>query len=381
MRASGAQVAVALAAALTTFVAVPASADPTDGGLLDAARAGASLRRGDRGPAVRALQQALGDAGHRVAVDGVFGGETDRAVRAFQSRSGCAVDGVVGRETMAALDAALSGRPTTPPPTTPPPATPPPATPPPYAAPGTGFAPRPAAAPGGAAVMTSVRTLSRAAREAALLREVRAGNVPEFLRRFAPVTVRSGGRTLVYHVAPDYLAVGHDGDFVRVPLSADAAQAAADATGCLLPTTRVVDQVFAQAAVRLAPQPLPPGAAMITVDYFVRHHRAVETRRGSRPLGVLTAGHKKDVVLTNRLASHPGRVAIYGWHRPSGLPIQPLSLVHESAYADYSHGVRLVAAEALLDGRRVSLVQVLRDPALAGLLSAEGALRVLRAAR
>lgn len=379
MRASGAQVAVALAAALTTFVAVPAAADP----LLDAARAGATLRRGDRGPAVRALQQALGDAGHRVAVDGVFGGETDRAVRAFQLRSGCAVDGVVGRETMAALDAALSGGGTTPrpTPTAPPPTTPRPATPPPSTAPGTGFAPRPAAAPGGAAVMNSVRTLSLAAREAALLREVRAGNVPEFLRRFAPVTARSGGRTLVYHVAPDYLAVGHDGDFVRIPLSADAAQAAADATGCLLPTTRVVDQVFAQAAVRLAPQPLPPTAAMTTVDYFVRHHRAVETQRGSRPLGGLTAGHKKDVVLTNRLASRPGRVAIYGWHRPNGLPIQPLSLVHEGAYADYSHGVRLVAAEALLDGRSVSLVQVLRDPALAGLLSAEGALQVLRAAR
>ncbi len=365
MRAPWAQVAVAVVAASGTLaLTAPAIADPA----LDAARSGArALRRGDRGPAVRALQAALLAASQPLAVDGVFGGETEAAVRAFQARHGCAVDGVVGPETMRALDRALGVVPSAPPVTPAGPTTP-------------TFPPRPAGAPGGASVMAQAAPLSRAAREAALLREVRAGNVPDHLRRFASVTATAGGRTLVYRVAPDYLAVGHDGDFVRIPLSADAAQAAADALGCLLPTTRIVDQVFAQAAVRLAPQPLPPGAVMVTVPYFVRHHRLVEAQRGAQPLGALTAGHKKDVVLTNRLAARPAQVAIYGWHRPDGRPIQPLSLVHERTYADYSHGVRLVHPEALLDGRPVRLADVLRDPALAGLVSAEGALQVLRAA-
>lgn len=364
-------VAVAVVVAAAVVVAPPSAADPpADHGLLDDARRGASpLRRGDRGPAVRALQSALAAAGLAVVVDGAFGRETEAAVRAFQASQGCAVDGVVGRETMAALDRALDralgvGAPA-----------PPPAPPSPGSLPA-----RPSGAPGGAAVMAAVAPLSRPDREAALLREVRSGNVPEFLRRFVSMTATANGRTLVYQVSPDVLAVGHDADFVRIPLSASAAQAAADALGCLLPTTRIVDQVFAQATVRLAPQPLPPGAVMVTVGYFVRHHRLIEAQRAGHPLGALTAGHKKDVVLTNRLLARPTQVAIYGWHRPDGRPIQPLSLVHERAYADYSHGVRLVAPEARLDGQPVALADVLRDPTLAGLISAEGALQSLRAA-
>jgi hypothetical protein len=355
-----------VAAALGASSATSALADPPAGyALLDPARAGAPLRRGDRGPQVSALQRALGGAGFAVAVDGVFGGGTEAAVRAFQAAHGCAVDGVVGRETMRAFDRVFA------PASTP---TPPPST--------TALAlpPRAATAPTGRQVHAVVRSLTRAAREAALVREVRAGNVPSFLRRLEPVSVTLGGRTIVYHVTPDYLAVGSDDDFVRLSLSATAAQAMADASGCLLPTARMVDQVFAQAAVRLAPQPLPPGPAMVTVDYFLLHEARVEAQRRGRPLGALTAGHKKDVVLTNRLLAQPGRVAIYGWHRAVGAPIQPLSLVHERSYSDYSHGVRLVHPVATVDGQDVRLSDVLRDPALAPLLSGEGVLRTLRAA-
>ena len=58
------------------------------------------LRVGDRGAAVRELQQALG-----VDVDGAFGPETLAAVRDFQADRGLAVDGVVGARTWAALQA------------------------------------------------------------------------------------------------------------------------------------------------------------------------------------------------------------------------------------------------------------------------------------
>ena len=69
------------------------------------------------------------------------------------------------------------------------------------------------------------------------------------------------------------------------------------------------------------------------------------------PLGALVSGHKKDVVLTNRLITHPGQIAIYGWHRGIGEPIQPLSTVHGAGYADYSHGIRLVSQMAMIDGK------------------------------
>ncbi|HWC67723.1 MAG TPA: peptidoglycan-binding domain-containing protein [Acidimicrobiales bacterium] len=61
------------------------------------------VRLGDRGDAVVVVQEALVAAGHELAVDGVFGAETDAAVREFQSGQGLAVDGVVGEETGSAL--------------------------------------------------------------------------------------------------------------------------------------------------------------------------------------------------------------------------------------------------------------------------------------
>ena len=49
--------------------------------------------------------------------------------------------------------------------------------------------------------------------------------------------------------------------------------------------------------------------------------------------------------------ANPGKIAIYGWHRLNGAPIQPLSTVHGACYADYSHGIRLVSETVLVDGK------------------------------
>jgi peptidoglycan hydrolase-like protein with peptidoglycan-binding domain len=57
------------------------------------------LSSGSEGRQVRLLQQALGG----IKVDGVFGAETEEAVRSYQASRGLAVDGVVGAQTGAAL--------------------------------------------------------------------------------------------------------------------------------------------------------------------------------------------------------------------------------------------------------------------------------------
>jgi len=56
-----------------------------------------------QGDDVRALQQALVNAGFSVTVDGVFGTGTDAAVKQFQQQKGLAVDGIVGPATRSFL--------------------------------------------------------------------------------------------------------------------------------------------------------------------------------------------------------------------------------------------------------------------------------------
>ena len=137
-------------------------------------------------------------------------------------------------------------------------------------------------------------------------------------------------------VTPDYLAVGSDNDFVRVPLGLPAAAMIADKFNFMLPTTKMVDGIYSQAGVRMRPSPMQAGSRMSSTSYLWEHNETVEAQRValSRNPSLLTAGQKKDLVLSNRLRSAPGRVAIYGWHRTNGAPIQPLSTVHGARYAD-----------------------------------------------
>ncbi|MBO9128380.1 peptidoglycan-binding protein [Bacillus sp. 165] len=62
------------------------------------------LRKGSRGAAVTELQQKLTSLGFDTrGVDGIFGSNTDQAVRKFQAAHGLAVDGIVGLATKQAL--------------------------------------------------------------------------------------------------------------------------------------------------------------------------------------------------------------------------------------------------------------------------------------
>lgn len=216
-------------------------------------------------------------------------------------------------------------------------------------------------------------------REAAIVEQLRQGNLPAFLRALQPVRLQrklDNGRivTATLCVMPDYLALGRNDDFLRVPLTRYAAMAIAEQFDFILPTPKIVDAIYAQSAYHLPPKPMPPGPQMRSTAYYLSHQRTIERQRLTlqAPLGSLIAGHKKDVVLTNRLASKPGHVAIYGWHRRTGLPIQPLSTVHGSRYADYSHGVRLVSDTVWIADRAWSAHEVLRHPLLAKVLSREG---------
>ncbi len=67
------------------------------------------LRIGSEGDLVRALQLALAKLGYDLTGTGTFGGATDTAVTHFQQSRGLEVDGEVGPQTAAAIDAAIAG--------------------------------------------------------------------------------------------------------------------------------------------------------------------------------------------------------------------------------------------------------------------------------
>ncbi len=239
---------------------------------------------------------------------------------------------------------------------------------------------RPSGASGGAAVMAAVGNGSGSNRDNRLVDEALAGNMPGYMRDLHPVTFNGtvGGRTVevTICVTPDYLAIGSDSDHVRVPLGLPAALRVADAFDMILPTTSMVDAIYQQADIRVAPSPMTPGSAMSSTNYFVTHDQTVDAQfaRAGAQQGMLVAGHKKDLVIANRLSRNPGRVAIYGWHRTNGNAVQPLSTVHGEYYADYSHGIRLVSRTAYVNGQAVDLRELLTDERYAGFLNSDGAL-------
>lgn len=58
------------------------------------------MQLGDRGEQVRGVQTALKATGYQVDVDGIFGPQTDKAVRLFQHDRSLTVDGIVGPQTL-----------------------------------------------------------------------------------------------------------------------------------------------------------------------------------------------------------------------------------------------------------------------------------------
>jgi len=244
--------------------------------------------------------------------------------------------------------------------------------------------PRPHQALTGSQFAKFISKMEPQQREQAILSEILKGNLPSFLRKLIPVKLKcelTNGKTLAatIFVMPDYLAIGSDNDFLRIPMNLYTATAIVARFGFILPTKKMVDAIYDQSSYHFKPQPMTPGPQMRSTEYYRVHNRMIEEQSRARgiPVGELVSGDKKDVVITNLLASKPGRIAIYGWHQSSGAPIQPLSTLHGARYADYSHGIRLVSEMAILDGKLRSIYDILQDGLLANVLSDEGPIRNL----
>lgn len=180
----------------------------------------------------------------------------------------------------------------------------------------------------------------------------------------------------IIFVKSDYLAAGSDDDYFTLPMTPQSAQKIAEFFNASLPTPFIVDIIYKKAELKLEPfNFIPRGNRNETPDLFYDHSKIVHAQKkasGSTP-GVFTAGTKKDIVISSKL-SDPRRthhVTIYGWHRLTGIPIQPVTNIHIDTYVDYSHGVRLVSNKILIDGKEYDYRVILRDSTLYSLLSSE----------
>ena len=190
-------------------------------------------------------------------------------------------------------------------------------------------------------------------------------------------------------VASRYFAIGTPDDYIYVPLDAPTAVLVCAARGCLLPTRKIVKAIWDAADVRVDASSLP----MTPEQGFPRDEDMFDVRRWPiysqrvrdaadcnvhRPDAdgtLLMAGSHKDVVLSNKLVAKPASVAIYGWQRADGSPIQgpSVSTAHIATYYDYSHGIRLCSETYQVGGDYLDLEDGLTGDRAAA-LSDEGPL-------
>jgi len=90
--------ALALASLLTAAAGTSVALADSPGSEAGAASSVVTVRKGDRGPAVKSVQRRL-----RLTADGVFGPQTHRSVKRFQKRRRLDADGIVGPLTRRAL--------------------------------------------------------------------------------------------------------------------------------------------------------------------------------------------------------------------------------------------------------------------------------------
>jgi peptidoglycan hydrolase-like protein with peptidoglycan-binding domain len=239
---------------------------------------------------------------------------------------------------------------------------------------------------GGRAFLEGLRGSNGAAREAAFMGAIHAGNIPDSLRGLRPVTItdpRNSTVSITIYVTPDYLRVGRDGDSAIIPLGANGSYTAAAGFNGIIPTPHMVDAIY-RSGRRVDAEPMTPDGRMTSTGYLIDQIGTTDAalaRRGAS-LGALVGGHRKDVVVNDRLETRPTRVAIYGWHGTNGQPLEPGNTAHREDYVDYSHGTRIVhGVVRVTTGDEVtyrSIHDVLQDRRYAHILTGDGTLNAAR---
>lgn len=221
-------------------------------------------------------------------------------------------------------------------------------------------------------------------RERAVLSMIEAGAVPSFNADRVHIEWQNDGHGCGAEVSADYVMIGNDADFMRIPVLPATAQRIADHYGARLPTRKLVDKIMQRADVRLVARPLPT-TRMRENRTYIESHEHIEEQLLATPefrRGMLVAGHKKDLVVGPKVTSK--NVVIYGFCKTlrakKGDPLafvgeengkrwsyqwwQPEFGGHDNSWTDYSQNVRLVY-RLFVDGAERPYDECMKDPTIA----------------
>ncbi|MCX8009640.1 MAG: hypothetical protein N3A61_00675, partial [Ignavibacteria bacterium] len=137
----------------------------------------------------------------------------------------------------------------------------------------------------GSQFMNYVMNMTFEQRENEILREISKGNIPDFLRNLKSLKAKwkdndSIEHNVIYYVMPDYLAIGSDEDYCRIPMGPITAQKIANLFGAVMPTTKLVDDIYFKADLKLAPITYKPvGNQNELIPKFIQHNQEIEAQR------------------------------------------------------------------------------------------------------
>lgn len=174
-----------------------------------------------------------------------------------------------------------------------------------------------------------------------------------------------------------------DNSRFRFQVSASLAQKCADLVGGMLPTAKISDLAYKQAATVLSVTILPAGPDMVTTSKSKLWNTKVEAKRTGREGLIRDCG--KAWILDNALAHSAGAIN-YGFYDkaapyigPGGLKMwQTIGTRHDAKHTDYSQTLILMSQACEVDGQKMKTVEVMTSSALSGLVSYQGLLKYTR---
>lgn len=192
-----------------------------------------------------------------------------------------------------------------------------------------------------------------------------------------------GTPTATLWALPDFFGLRIDGEYIRLPMLPGTAQTIADWFGWTLPTPLIVRTLHRQTPagrrIPFAAASKDRGGSATYLAVNDRNNKVIADRGiGS---GDIVSGHRKDIVLTNRLVGKANPLAIYGawWNALEEQPIQWLEAGgHDGSYVDYSHGCRFLKNRIQIDGADLELTAFAAADPRCRIVSDEGPLKFTR---